>query len=641
MIKKILFLSATLTICVILNAQFKKGIVSKPISADLFGIFFEDINYAADGGLYAELIQNRSFEYSPADKIEWNSFTAWQFYINRGAIAYFNVESKAPLNDNNTHYLQAKIESEIGGTGIKNAGFDGINLVQNEPYIFSVFAQQLQGNVPIEVKLVNKNGVVNASAIINDLQGQWAKKTIILTPKESDTSATLILEFKGKGVINVDMVSLFPQHTFKDRANGLRKDLAQVIADLKPKFIRFPGGCLAHGNGVGNIYNWKHTIGAVEQRMSMPNIWRYHQTLGLGYFEYFQFCEDIGAKPLPVIAAGVSCQNSGHTRGIGQACVPMSDMQQYTQDILDLIEYANGDANTTWGKKRIERGHEKPFNLQYIGIGNEDKITSEFKERFKFIQKAIKEKYPNIIVIGTSGPAPDGEDFEKGWAYAKEQNVEMIDEHYYMKPEWFLANQNRYNNYNRNAGGVYLGEYASRGNTLLNALSEAAFMTSLERNGDVVKLASYAPLLAKENHTQWNPNLIYFNNTSIVPTANYYVQQMFSTNQGSYYLDGIVSGNAIDSTLATSCVFDTKTKELIIKIVNVDAGQKEVAIDLTKIGKFNVNASVIALAGKPNDKNSFTTPKTVMPINSNYKVENKFLYKMNPYSFVVLKIAQK
>ncbi|HLG38604.1 MAG TPA: carbohydrate binding domain-containing protein, partial [Chitinophagaceae bacterium] len=393
------------------NAQIgnsKRASDKRLISPDLFGIFFEDLNYAADGGLYAELVQNRSFEYSPGDRIDWDHFTSWEFFINRDAIANISIESTNPVHPNNPHYLQFKIENGTGGTGVKNNGFDGINIQQGEKYIFSLFTRQLSGNTPLEIKLQSKTGTVYAAAAITDSKNEWTKQSAVLTATQADTSAVLTVSTNGKGVLQMDMISLFPVKTFRNRSNGLRADLAQVIADLKPKFMRFPGGCLVHGNGVNNIYNWKNTIGAVETRAAQPNIWRYHQTLGLGYFEYFQFCEDIDAKPLPVIAAGVSCQNSGHTRGTGQACVPMADMQQYTQDILDLIEYANGPVTSTWGSKRAASGHPAPFNLTYVGIGNEDKITPEFEERFKLIYEAIKSKYPEIIVIGTVGPAPDG-----------------------------------------------------------------------------------------------------------------------------------------------------------------------------------------------------------------------------------------
>ena len=347
----------------------------------------------------------------------------------------------------------------------------------------------------------------------------------------------------GPGKVALDMVSLFPEKTFHNRPNGLRADLAQVIADLEPKFMRFPGGCLVHGDGLDNIYHWKETIGPVEQRKPQPNIWRYHQSKGLGYFEYFQFCEDIGAKPLPVVAAGVCCQNSNflvtHKYGIGQLGLPMDQMPAYVQDVLDLIEFANGPVTSTWGAKRAAAGHPKPFGLQYLGIGNEDKITPVFRERFEMIYKAVKAKHPEITVIGTVGPNPDGDDYDKGWKIADELHLPMVDEHCYKSPQWFWENLQRYDAYDRSRSKVYLGEWASfddkRRSTLRSAISEAAYLTALERNADVVRFASYAPLLAKRDHTDWTPDLIYFTNTEVFPTINYHVQQLFSVNSGDFY----------------------------------------------------------------------------------------------------------
>ena len=410
--------------------------------------------------------------------------------------------------------------------------------------------------------------------------------------------------------------------------------------------MRFPGGCLVHGDGVGNMYRWKNTVGPVEQRVAQKNIWNYHQTAGLGYFEYFQFCEDMGAKPLPVVPAAVSCQNSGGTwriGGTGQKGIQLTEMPEYIQEVLDLIEWANGPVTSTWGAKRAAAGHPKPFHLEYVGIGNEDKITPEFKERFKMIYDVVKAKHPEITVIGTVGPSPDGEDFEQGWKFASKENVPMVDEHYYMKPEWFLANQKRYDAYDRSKSKVYLGEYASWGNSLFNAIAEAAYMTSLERNGDVVRLSSYAPLLAKAGHTQWNPDMIYFNNTTIYRTANYYVQQLFSTNEGDVYHSNIVTPtvNKADTALAFSCVRNSKTGDVIIKLVNSAKVEKAFKVNLSQFKGIGTKATVSILAGEADAKNSFETPDKVKPVTTDFKATKNFTYTVQPMSLTVIIVKAK
>jgi alpha-L-arabinofuranosidase len=513
-----------------------------PISSDLFGIFFEDINYAADGGLYAELVENRSFEYSSQDNGSWNPLTRWELVTRGGGKGAVKVESAQSLHANNPQYAVVMVEQGGDGVGLMNPGFDGIPLKSGESYNFSCFARQVRGQVgPLTMRLEGKNGTVYGQATFPRLTKDWRQYTATIPVSTSDPEARLVVLSNSPGAFALDMVSLFPQKTFKNRPNGLRPDLAQTIADLKPKFVRFPGGCLAHGDGINNIYHWKNTIGPIERRKAQPNIWRYHQTTGLGYFEYFRFCDDIGAKPLPVVAAGVSCQNSDHQPGTGQQCIPLANMDEYIQDVLDLVEYANGPVTSVWGAKRAAAGHPKPFNLEYLGVGNEDHITPEFQERFEMINKAVKAKYPKLTLIGTVGPSTDGFDFDEGWKIANNLKLQMVDEHYYRVPEWFLDNLNRYDTYDRKKSKVYLGEYASWGNTLFNALAEAAYMASLERNGDIVHLASYAPLLAKSGRTQWHPDLIYFDNSRVVPSVNYYVQQLYGTNAGDTYLPNTVT----------------------------------------------------------------------------------------------------
>ena len=407
------------------NAQPAKG--GKKISSDLFGLFFEDINYSADGGLYAELVQNRSFEYNPTEQKDWSPYSFWEYTAPGFSYGRISVETSQPINSNNPHYMvldvehvghEAKFEG-VSGVGLKNTGFDGIVVRANDKYNFSMFVRQLSKDpISFHISLQTPKGKVLAEIKMYTSSNDWTKYTATLIPTLSNDTARLVVLATTEGKFAIDVVSLFPEKTFKNRPNGLRTDLAQMLADMKPGFIRFPGGCLVHGDGLGNMYRWKNTIGPIEQRKEQRNIWNYHQTTGLGYFEYFQFCEDIGAKPLPVLPAAVSCQNSGNTwsiGGTGQRALPLDEMQDYIQEVLDLIEWANGPATSTWGAKRAAAGHPAPFNLQYVGIGNEDKMTPEFQDRFKMIFDAVKAKHPEITVVGTVGPAPDGEDFTKGW----------------------------------------------------------------------------------------------------------------------------------------------------------------------------------------------------------------------------------
>lgn len=540
------------------SATVQIGPAGKSISPDLFGIFFEDINYAADGGLYAELVQNRSFEYNAVEQLAWNAFTGWEMTRRGGGDGSVAIDDALPLHPNNPKYVVLDVGNPGDGVGLVNAGFDGIAVKGGERYDFSVFSRQLYMGgrwtggrlgrpMPLEIRLETPDGRLLASAALEVSGRQWKRVATVLTPSETEDKARLVLLAEAQGGIAMDVISLFPQKTFRDRENGLRADLAQTIADLKPKFIRFPGGCLVHGNGLGNMYRWKDTIGPIQQRKEQPNLWGYHQTGGLGYFEYFQFCEDIGAKPLPVVPAAVSCQNSGHTSGVGQQAIPMEQMPAYIQDVLDLIEWANGPAASQWGKKRAEAGHPEPFHLKYLGLGNEDVISPEFKVRYKMINDAIKARYPEIIVIGTTGPATDGRDYEDGWEFAGAEKLPMVDEHGYKSPTWFWENLQRFDDYQRTGTNVYLGEYAAhdsnRANTLRSALAEAAYMTSLERNGDLVRLSSYAPLLSKQGRTQWRPDMIYFDNVSVTPSVNYYAQQLFSQNFGDTYLPTTVKMN--------------------------------------------------------------------------------------------------
>ncbi len=639
----VFFLTST-----IVSAQSAKG--GKKISPDLFGLFFEDINYSADGGLYAELVQNRSFEYNPTERMEWNPYSYWDYISPGFSYGRISVETSSPIHPNNPHYMVLDVEhigheaeySGESGVGLKNSGFDGIVIHAGEKYNFSVFARQLSGSsISLKVSLQDRKGILLAESIFSTFSNDWKKYTVSLVPTESNDSACLVILATIEGKFALDMVSLFPEKTFKNRPNGLRADLAQVLADMKPKFIRFPGGCLVHGDGLGNMYRWKNTIGPVEKRKEQRNIWGYHQTTGLGYYEYFQFCEDIGAKPLPVLPAAVSCQNSGGTwriGGTGQKAIPMDDMQDYIQEVLDLIEWANGSAISTWGAKRTAAGHPAPFNLEYIGIGNEDKITPEFEERFKMIYEAIKTNHPEITVIGTVGPFHSGEDFDKGWKLANDLKIPVVDEHYYTNPEWFIANQQRYDTYARNATQVYLGEYASWGNKLRNAIAEAAYMTTLERNGDVVRMASYAPLLAKKGFTQWKTDMIFFDNLKICLTPNYYVQKLFSTNQGDIYFDNRDTVEKNDTTLTSSCVQDSKTGDIILKLVNTGNKPETMKINLPGFNKIFSDAEQTVLTGDADAENTFKIPQNIIPEKSTIKVSKTFEYAAPAMSLTLIRI---
>jgi alpha-N-arabinofuranosidase len=637
----LLLILLTVTTSVNINAQTAQG--GKKISPDLFGLFFEDINYSADGGLYAELVQNRSFEYNPSEQRSWNPFSFWEYIAPGFSYGRISVETTSPVHPNNPHYIVLDIEhTGDKGIGIKNYGFDGIVIRAGEKYNLSLFARQLSHEpITLSVSLQSPSGRIYAEDTFSTASGEWKKYTANFTSTENSDSATLVILATTKGKLALDVISLFPEKTFMNRPNGLRADLAQTLADVKPKFIRFPGGCLVHGDGLGNMYRWKNTIGPIEERKEQRNMWGYHQTAGLGYFEYFRFCEDIGAKPLPVLPAAVSCQNSGGTwriGGTGQKALPLDDMPEYIQEVLDLIEWANGPVGSTWGAKRAAAGHPAPFNLQYIGIGNEDKMTPEFEERFKMIYKVVKEKHPEITVIGTSGPFHSGEDFEKGWKIANEIKLPVIDEHYYTDPAWFISNQHRYDSYDRKEAKVYLGEYASWGNKMRNAIAEAAFMASLERNGDVVTFASYAPMLAKKDFTQWKTDMIFFDNVNICPTVNYYVQKMFSTNQGELYFDNAVSTDEKDTALAASCVQDIKSGDVILKLVNASEASKTISIDLSGFAQLNPEAEQTILSGSADSENTLDNPQSIVPVKSIVKVSKKFNYDAPSFSLTVIRI---
>ena len=505
----------------------------KASMSDFYGIFFEDINHAADGGLYGEMIRNRAFEFSPMDNPSYQALTAWKRIEEGGASVSSFVSNKSPFSKRNPNYLILEINKAGTRAGIKNLGYNsGIAVNENESYNFSCYAKS-DKPCEITVSIDNAYGEVITEKSLNITSNEWTEYSFTLTSPVDDFSAVLAVTSKQECKFCLDFVSLFPVKTYKNRKNGMRNDIAEMLADLKPKFMRFPGGCLIHDGTLNSddrnsMYRWKNTIGAVTDRPSRRNNWRYNQSLGLGYFEYFQFCEDIGAKPLPVLPAGYNPHM--------EQAVPLDEMQEWIDDALDLIEFANGTADTKWGKIRCDMGHAEPFNLEYLAVGNEE-VGQGFWDRYDIFHKAIKEKYPQIKIINSAGPFPQGGEFERGWNNAKKNGSDLVDEHYYTSPEWMLANCHRYDNMPSDGPKVFLGEYASWGNTYYNALIEAAYMTGLENNAHAIGLVCYAPLLCNVDYINWQPDMIWFDNHRVYGSANYYVQKMFMNCTGNDLLD--------------------------------------------------------------------------------------------------------
>ena len=550
---------------------------TKSISDKLIGIFFEDISYAADGGLYAELIQNRDFEYTEKDHRGWNATTAWH------SSRPIEIATEHPLHPNNPHYALLWPDT------LWNEGWNGIPVETGKKYNFSMYVLAGGQKQVFDILLVGQSGNVLAKSTLKTRASDWKQYTTALTATASDEKARLVIVPLKAAHVGVDMISLFPQDTFKGRKNGMRKDLAETIEALHPKFVRFPGGCMSHGQGLENIYHWNHTVGPLESRKPDFNIWNYHQTRGLGFYEYFQFCEDIGAEPLPVLAGGVPCQNSANNaEGIGgqQGGIPMDEMPAYIDELCNLIEWANGDpATNEWARMRADAGHPAPFNLKYLGIGNEDIIGTVFEDRYEMICKAIRQRYPEIKLCGTVGPFHwPSADYTEGWDFTRRHPdyQYMTDEHYYESTCWFMHHRDYYDNYPRfldtiSSPKVYLGEWAAstraRRPNVETALAEALYLTDIERNGDIVEMTSYAPLLCKESNSNWNPDMIYFTNTNVRITPAYEVQRLFSVNSGDKWICTQLSSfsEAADNLrhrVGASLVANTTTGKRYLKLVN-------------------------------------------------------------------------
>jgi alpha-L-arabinofuranosidase len=620
------------------------------IEPTMWGVFFEDINLGADGGIYAELVKNRSFEF-------FRPLMGWTVKGNKVKEGDLLILTRKAVNTANPRFLRASVKNAASGeVGLLNEGFRGMGIKKGLRYDFSVMYRQQQPGVSLHIQLLDaKDQVIGDTVLTPSFRDTlWHKQAVSFHASETEPKGKLQLWLEGNGVIDLDMISLFPSDTWKNRPGGMRADMVQLLADMKPGFIRFPGGCIVEGFDLSQRYQWKKTIGPVEERQLLINRWNfefahrptpdYFQTFGLGFFEYFQLAEDIGAEPLPILNCGMACQfNSAELASL-------DELGPYIQDALDLIEFANGDVNTTWGKLRADMGHPAPFHLKMLGVGNEN-WGPQYVERVKIFTQAIKARYPGIKLVNSSGTDPEGERFNYLNNELRSMHADIIDEHYYRQPEWFLQNAQRYDNYPRNGSKVFAGEYAAQSDKTVSvnnrnnwyaALSEAAFMTGLERNADVVNMASYAPLFAHIDGWQWTPDLIWVDNLRAYGTPNYYVQQLFSLNKGTTVVpvqmnNAVIAGQ--DSLYASACI-DEKNNELVIKLVNVADRQQSYKIELDGAKQVASQASLTVL--QSNDRgsiNSFEHPRQVAPQQSFIRIPGKqFTLQTAPYSFSVLRV---
>ncbi len=637
----LLLVAAQLTMAQTHNIQvdFKKNGVE--IQKTMYGIFFEDINYGADGGLYAELVKNRSFDF-PQPFLGWSTF---------GKV---EIKNDGPF-ENNPNYVRLSYSGHSDKhTGLENEGFFGIAVKQNNEYRFSVWSRKVSNeNAGIRIELIDEESNFITSQKLDVNSSDWKQYELILKPNRNYAKSRLRIFLTSKGGIDLEHVSLFPVDTWKGRKNGLRKDLAQALYDLKPGVFRFPGGCIVEGTDLNTRYQWKNSIGPVENRKLNENRWQYtftnrffpdyYQSYGLGFFEFFQLSEDIGAEPLPVLSCGLACQfqnKDEHAHaGVG------AELDPYIQDALDLIEFANGSTETKYGKIRAEMGHPEPFNMKLIAIGNEQ-WGSLYPERLEPFMKAIKARYPEIKIIGSSGPSPDGKDFEYGWQEMRRLKADLVDEHYYRDPAWFLSGAARYDKYDRKGPKVFAGEYAchpqNRKNNFESALCEAAFMTGFERNADVVHMCTYAPLFAHVQGWQWRPDLIWFDNMNSVRSVNYYVQQLYGHNAGTNVLN--TSENKLPLTgqdgIYASSVYDKNKNEIILKIANTSDAIKTINYNLKGLKNSERAAKkTILKSSGPDMENTLENPTAVAPVTEDMKISgNNFQLNLEPKSFYLLNI---
>ncbi len=587
----------------------------------MYGLFFEDINYAADGGLYGELVKNRSFEFP-------QNFMGWQTFGN------VELKNDGPF-ERCPHYVVLSDPQHVERrTGLVNEGYFGIGVVKGEEYRFTVWAKAPKGSGSITVQLIDPATMGErqefASARVAVKSAGWQKYEVRLKANQTNNKAQLRIFLDGRNTVCLEHVSLFPVNTFKNRENGMRRDLAQALADAHPGVFRFPGGCIVEGTDLATRYQWKNTIGPVENRPLNGNRWQhtfphrffpdYYQSYGLGFYEYFLLSEDMGAEPLPVLNVGMSCQFQN--RNDAKWHVPVDELKPYIDDCLDLIEFANGDTTTTWGRKRAEMGHPAPFNLKLIGVGNEQWDTIYF-ERLKPFVKAIKAKYPKIRIVGTSGPDSEGKMFEIGWKAMNELKADLVDEHFYRNEEWFLKSGLRYENYNRKGPKVFAGEYACHGkgkkwNHYEASIYEAAFMTDMERNADVVWMTAYAPLFAHVEGWQWRPDLIWYDNVRMFKSVSYYVQQMYAMNRGTNVLPMTMAGKPVagqegQDGLFASSVVDKADGTIIVKVINTSKTAQPVTINLNGL-KGKPQVATLTLSHNEMDaENTLDQPEKITP----------------------------
>lgn len=618
------------------------------IQPTMYGLFFEDINYAADGGLYAELVKNRSFEF-PQHFMGWKTF---------GKVS---LKDDGPF-ERNPHYVRlAYAGHPHKQTGLDNEGFFGIGIKKGAEYRFSVWARVAEGETPakIRVELADTKSMGEqqafATADVTVDSREWKKYQVILKPEVTNPKAILRIFLASRQTVDLEHISLFPVDTWQGHENGLRKDLAQALADIKPGVFRFPGGCIVEGTDIASRYDWKKSVGMVENRPLNENRWQYtfphrffpdyYQSYGLGFYEFFQLSEEIGAEPLPVLSCGLACQFQNPNM---DAHVPLCDLDSYIQDALDLIEFANGAVDTPWGKVRADMGHPAPFNLKFIGIGNEQ-WGKEYPEHLESFVKAIRKKYPDIKIVGSSGPNSEGEQFDYLWPEMKRLKADLVDEHFYRPEAWFLSQGARYDNYDRKGPKVFAGEYACHGkgkkwNHFHASLLEAAFMTGLERNADVVHMATYAPLFAHVEGWQWRPDMIWFDNLNSVRTVSYYVQQLFATHKGTNVLSLTmnkkpVTGAEGQNGLFASAVCDKNKNEIIVKVANTSDKKQPLSLIFNGLKKKEVlsGARCIKLSSADMDKdNTIENPLAIIPQETSLDVDGHTLnVDLEPATFAV------
>lgn len=618
------------------------------IQPTMYGLFFEDINYAADGGLYAELVKNRSFEF-PQHFMGWKTF---------GKVS---LKDDGPF-ERNPHYVRlAYAGHPHKQTGLDNEGFFGIGIKKGAEYRFSVWARVAEGETPAKIRVeladtksMNEQQAFVAADVTVDSK-EWKKYQVILKPEVTNPKAILRIFLASRQTVDLEHISLFPVDTWQGHENGLRKDLVQALADIKPGVFRFPGGCIVEGTDIASRYDWKKSVGMVENRPLNENRWQYtfphrffpdyYQSYGLGFYEFFQLSEEIGAEPLPVLSCGLACQFQNPNM---DAHVPLCDLESYIQDALDLIEFANGAVDTPWGKIRADMGHPAPFNLKLIGIGNEQ-WGKEYPEHLVPFVKAIRKKYPDIKIVGSSGPDSEGEQFDYLWPEMKSLKADLVDEHFYRPEAWFLSQGARYDNYDRKGPKVFAGEYACHGkgkkwNHFHASLLEAAFMTGLERNADIVHMATYAPLFAHVEGWQWRPDMIWFDNLNSVCTVSYYVQQLFATHKGTNVLSLTmnkkpVTGAEGQNGLFASAVCDKNKNEIIVKVVNTSGKKQSLSLIFNGLKKKEVlsGARCIKLSSTGMDKdNTIENPLAIIPQESSLDVNGHTLnVDLEPVTFAV------